>query len=73
MVKLDMLKTAEGFANLKELTRVFGVGRVTISRWVRDGKLPPPKRLAGLIGWDMDELRVALGVKKEAKNEASSQ
>lgn len=67
MRDLSALKTSEGLANLDDLSRIFGVGKITISRWVRDGKLPPSKRVAGLIGWDMDELRAALGIKKESK------
>lgn len=67
MHDLTAIKTAEGLAGLDDLARIFGVTKITISRWVRDGKIPPSKRIAGLIGWDMDELREAIGVKKEKK------
>lgn len=67
MRDLTAIKTAEGLAGLDDLARIFGVTKITISRWVRDGKIPPSKRIAGLIGWDMDELREAIGVKKEKK------
>jgi predicted DNA-binding transcriptional regulator AlpA len=38
-----------------------GCSAPTIWRWVRDGRLPKPRRLSpGITGWNVGELRAAL-------------
>ena len=43
-----------------DVTRVYGIARTTIFRWVREGKLPEPNRIsARVVGWDkatLDEI-----------------
>jgi predicted DNA-binding transcriptional regulator AlpA len=65
MINLEALKTKKGFASYHDLAEMFGVTRVTIHRWAKKGALPSPRWIGGLLGWDMDELRSDLKLKKE--------
>jgi predicted DNA-binding transcriptional regulator AlpA len=49
----------------KEVRRLFGVSNSTIDRWLRDGKLPKPKRRFGLARWEYEELITLLKFKRK--------
>lgn len=34
------------FYKVEDLARIFGVNRCTVWRWVKDGRIPEPKRLS---------------------------
>jgi excisionase family DNA binding protein len=53
------------FINKSQVAQLFGVSKGTIERWLRDGKLPRPKRRFGWARWDYEELAALL--KNKAK------
>jgi predicted DNA-binding transcriptional regulator AlpA len=53
------------FINKRQVAQLFGVSKSTIDRWLRDGKLPKPKRRFGWPRWHYQELAVL--VKSKAK------
>ncbi len=41
------------FYRPNDITAAYGISRTTIFRWIKEGKLPEPKRLtARMVGWD---------------------
>jgi excisionase family DNA binding protein len=48
------------FINKSQVAQLFGVSKSTIERWLRDGKLPQPKRRFGWARWDYEELAALL-------------
>ena len=58
------VRAAQGVASARELAHMFGVSRYTIYAWAKSGKLPLARKYAGLIGWDMDEVRKFIGMGK---------
>ena len=64
------VREAQGVASARELAHMFGVSRYTIYAWAKSGKLPLARKYAGLIGWDMDEVRKFIGMGKTEKNDA---
>jgi predicted DNA-binding transcriptional regulator AlpA len=42
--------------NKRQIAQLFGVTQDTIERWLKDGKLPKPKKLFWSRRWDSDEL-----------------
>jgi predicted DNA-binding transcriptional regulator AlpA len=44
------------FVSKREVARIFGVSERTVEHWLRDGKLPKPKRKLGLRRWNYEEL-----------------
>lgn len=47
--------TGEEYINAAQLARKLGVGRTTIGRWIRQGKLPEPKRgISGMLLFPKD-------------------
>ena len=44
------------FITKTEVAILFGVSKQTIDRWVKDGKLPQPRRSAFSARWPYDEL-----------------
>jgi predicted site-specific integrase-resolvase len=51
--------------NKKQVQQLFGVSKTTVDRWVRDGKLPKPKRRFGFARWDYEELAALLKIKRK--------
>jgi predicted site-specific integrase-resolvase len=51
--------------NKKQVQQLFGVSKTTVDRWLRDGKLPKPKRRFGFARWDYEELSALLKIKKK--------
>ena len=48
---------------LHTVTKLFGVSKPTIYRWVRDQKFPAPKHFSNRVSsWNVGELRIALGM-----------
>nr|WP_261794468.1 AlpA family phage regulatory protein [Comamonas testosteroni] len=48
---------------LHTVTKLFGVSKPTIYRWVREQKFPAPKHFSNRVSsWNVGELRAALGV-----------
>ncbi len=51
----------EGFARLKTVRAVLGVGRTTITRWVAEGRIPAPVKIGSrAIAWEVNALRAAM-------------
>lgn len=46
--------------NKKQVQQLFGVSKSTVDRWLRDGKLPKPKRRFGFARWDYEQLAALL-------------
>ena len=44
------------FITKREVAKLFGVSERTVEHWLRDGKLPKPKRKLGLRRWNYYEL-----------------
>ena len=45
------------YARAKDLAVVFGSSTNTVYRWVREGKLPQPRRQFGKSIWSMDKIK----------------
>lgn len=51
------------FVRSRDLQIIYGVSRQTVWRYVRDGKLEPPKRVSpGVTGWDRATLDEFFGI-----------
>jgi excisionase family DNA binding protein len=48
------------FINKSQVAQLFGVSKGTIERWLRDGKLPQPRRRFGWARWNYEELAALL-------------
>jgi excisionase family DNA binding protein len=48
------------FINKRQVAQLFGVSKSTIERWLKDGKLPKPKRRFGWARWHYEELAALL-------------
>jgi predicted DNA-binding transcriptional regulator AlpA len=56
---------ARKLINKKDVQRLFGVSKSTVDRWLRDGKLPKPRRRFGFARWDYEQLLALLKVKRK--------
>ncbi len=47
---------------------IYGVSRATVWRWVREGKIPAPRRLsAGVTAWNVGDIRDAMDTPRGPK------
>lgn len=45
------------FLRPADVTKLYGLSRATIWRWIQQGKLPEPKRLSSrMVGWPREQL-----------------
>lgn len=51
--------------NIGQVAQLFGVSKRTIEGWVKDGKLPKPKRRFGIRKWDSAQLEA---LRKSGRN-----
>jgi predicted DNA-binding transcriptional regulator AlpA len=56
---------ARKLINKKQVQQLFGVSKSTVERWLRDGKLPKPKRILGFARWDYEQLAAMLKFKRK--------
>lgn len=52
------------FIRARDVQKIYGVSRQSVWRYVRDGKLEPPKQVSpGVTGWDRSVLDAFFGIK----------
>ena len=51
--------------NKRQVQQLFGVSKSTVDRWLRDGKLPKPRRRFGLARWNYEELAALLKFRRK--------
>jgi predicted DNA-binding transcriptional regulator AlpA len=52
------------FIRPKDVRAIYGVSRQTVWRYVREGKLEPPRQVSpGVAGWDRSVLDAFFGIK----------
>jgi excisionase family DNA binding protein len=64
-IQATLLPMPPKFINKSQVAQLFGVSKSTVKRWLRDGKLPRPRRRFGWARWDYEELAALL--KNKAK------
>ena len=55
-VQIPSTLVDEGWLNSKGLASRLGISDLTVRRWVRAGKLPPPIRLGRSVRWPWDQV-----------------
>jgi predicted DNA-binding transcriptional regulator AlpA len=57
------------FIRVSRLARLLDVDQSTLWRWRRDGVLPPPVRIGGIVGWPEHQLLDVLAKHQTSERE----